>query len=190
TSLDDALARLACARARDPEFSDTYLVAGLLRYYLAGDAAERQRAVGLLRYAQMLGVRDPEVLRILDHDTRSRRATPDAVEAYLQVLDQYIRDGTVRDQVKEELIRRNSRYGKARDLDSRPGIIRIRAVQPTVAEMNDRSQLLTERVRQLLAMHPNARDLAGAYELIQSLEQTGQALSEYARSVEEKEASL
>jgi hypothetical protein len=186
----DVLARLACARARDPEFSDTYLVAGMLRYHLADDDAERLGAIAVLREAQKRGARDPEVLRVFDQDKRSRRAARDAIEAYLQELDRYVRDATVRDQVRAALLERRSRYGKVLDLDSRPGIIRIRAAQPTVAEMNDRSQLLTERVRQLLATYPDGGDLGGAYELIQSLEQTGQALSEQARSVEEKEAAL
>ncbi|MBB5803006.1 tetratricopeptide (TPR) repeat protein [Saccharothrix ecbatanensis] len=186
--LAEVLGRLGAARERDPEFSDTYLTAGLLRYYLAGSDAAREEAAAILQHAQLLGVRDPEVLGILNREARRSRANRDAVDAYLQVLDRYVEDGSVREQVRADLVRRLSRYRKVRDWDSRPEIVQVRVVAPTVAEMNDRSELLRERVGQLLSA--TGGDLAGARDLVLRLEADSRQLSEQARSVEQKEADL
>lgn len=186
--LAEVLGRLAAARERDPEFSDTYLTAGLLRYYLAGGDASREEAAAILLRAQLLGVRDPEVLGILNREARRSRANRDAVDAYLQVLDRYVEDGSVREQVRADLVRRLSRYRKVRDWDSRPEIVQVRVVAPTVAEMNDRSELLRERVSQLLSAAGG--DLAGARDLVRRLEADSRQLSERARSVEQQEADL
>lgn len=190
TYLDDALARFACARDRDQDFSDVYLVVGLLRYYLATTDRDRAAGVALLRQAQKLGTRDPEVLQIVNHYDRIRQANRDAVDAYLQVLDRYLLDGTVREQVRAALVRRLSRYGKVRHWDTRPELTRMRTVQPTVAEMNDRSRLLMERISQLMAMQPAAADFAVARDLTRSLEHESRVLSEQALAVEQKEAEL
>jgi tetratricopeptide (TPR) repeat protein len=186
----DALARFACARDRDPDFSDVYLVVGLLQYYLASTGPDRASAVALLREAQKLGTRDPEVLQAINQHDRVRPENRDAVDAYLQVLDRYLQDGTVRAQVRAALVQRLAQYGKLRDWDSRQELLQVRTVAPTVAEMNDRSELLRERVRQLLAMQPGAADLAAAGDLARSLERSSQVLAEQARSVEEMEAEL
>jgi tetratricopeptide (TPR) repeat protein len=186
--LAEVLGRLAAARERDPDFSDTHLTAGLLKYYLARGDAAREEAAAILQRAQLLGVRDPEVLGILNREARRSRANRDAVDAYLQVLDRYVEDGSVREQVRADLVRRLSRYRKVRDWDSRPEIVQVRAVAPTVAEMNDRSELLRERVGQLLSA--TGGDLAGARDLVLRLEADSRQLSEHARSVEEKEADL
>jgi hypothetical protein len=190
TYLGDALARFACARDRDQDFSDVYLVVGLLRYYLAATDLDRAAGAALLREAQKLGMRDPEALQIVNHHDRIRQANRDAVDAYLHVLDRYLLDGTVREQVRAALVRRLSRYGKVRDWDRRPELTRVHAVQPTVAEMNERSQLLMERVSQLMATQPGTADLAAARDLTRSLEHESRVLSEHARSVEQKEAEL
>ena len=185
-----ALARFACARDRDPEFGDTYLVAGLLAYYLAKTDHERARAVALLRKAQRLGIRAPEALQIINHHDRLRAANKDAVEEYLQVLDSYLRDGTVRRQVREALIERLSRYGRVRDWDTRPEFARVRTVEPTVAEIRSRSGLLLEHLRQLTVSPHEAAEFASARDLTSRLERESRELFERARSIEEKEAEL
>jgi hypothetical protein len=187
--LAGVVGRFAAARERDPEFSDPYLTVGLLKYYLAAGDATREEAAAILLRAQLLGARDPEVLGILNREARRSRASRDAVDAYLQVLDRYVEDGSVREQVRADLVRRLARYNKVRDWDSRPEIVQVRAVAPTVAEMNDRSELLRERVSQLLSAS-GAGELAGARDLVRSLEAESRRLSEHARSVEQKEADL
>ena len=187
--LDRALRRFARARELDPEFSDVYLVVGLLRYYLS-DEDGRRAGVAALREAQKLGTRDPRVLQIINHHDRLSRANRDAADAYLQILDQYLRDGTVRDQVRSALIARMGRYGRMRDWDSRPELVRVRTGAPTVAELHQRSELLLERVRQLLANQSGNADLSGAGDLTRRLEHESRTLADYARAVEEQEAEL
>ncbi|WP_054051250.1 tetratricopeptide repeat protein [Alloactinosynnema sp. L-07] len=189
SKLTEAVERFACARERDPDFSDTYLVVGLLRYYLADSDAERAVAATVLARAQLLGARDPEVLRVLNRQARITRAGRDAVDAYLQVLDQYVADGSIREQVRADVVRRLSRFRRVRDWDGRPELVEVRAAPPTVAEMNDRSELLRVRVSQLLAA-PGSADLVEAHELVRNLEADSKRLAEHARSVEQKEANL
>jgi hypothetical protein len=188
SQMAEVVGRLAAARERDPEFSDPYLTVGLLKYYLAAGDASREEAAAILLRAQLLGVRDPEVLGILNREARRSRASRDAVDAYLQVLDRYVEDGSVREQVRTDLVRRLSRYRKVRDWDSRPEIVQVRVVAPTIAEMSDRSELLRERVSQLLSAAGD--ELAGARDLVRRLEADSRQLSEQARSVEQKEADL
>src|SRR5262249_24199461 len=79
-----AARRFARARELDPEFSDAYLVVGLLQYYLA-DGEGRRAGVAALREAQKLGTRDPRVLQIINHYDRLSQANRDAADAYLQI---------------------------------------------------------------------------------------------------------
>ncbi|MGW2625376.1 tetratricopeptide repeat protein [Micromonospora taraxaci] len=188
--IGQALQRFARARELDPEFSDVYVVVGLLRYYLAESEHDRRAGVAVLREAQKLGTRDPEVLQILNHDERVRRANRDAAATYLQILDRYVQDSTVREQVREALLARMSRYGKVRDWDSRPGLIGKRVSTPTVAEMHARSELLMARINDLVQHQGGTADLSGARQLSVSIEQRSREIAEYARAIEDQEAEL
>jgi len=106
------------------------------------------------------------------------------------VLDSYLRDGTVRRQVREALIERLSRYGRVRDWDTRPEFARVRTVEPTVAEIRSRSGLLLEHLRQLTVSPHEAAEFASARDLTSRLERESRELFERARSIEEKEAEL
>ena len=185
-----AMGCFARSRELDPEFSDVHVVVGLLRYYLATDEAERRAGVAVLREAQKLGTRDPEVLQILNHDERVRRANRDAAETFLQILDRYVQDPTVREHVREALLARMSQHGKVRDWDTRPELVRKRVVAPTVAEMHARSELLLARVTDLMQNQAGTADLSGARGLTLNLEQQSRAMAEHARAIEEQEAEL
>jgi tetratricopeptide (TPR) repeat protein len=189
-SFEAASRCFARCRELDPEFSDVYVVVGLLRFYLANDKAERQAGLVVLREARKLGTRDPEILRILNRDDRIRRANRDASEVFLQVLDRYVRDPTVRAEVREALLARMSRHGKVRDWDARPDLVHARSVAPTVSEVQARSELLRARVADLLADHAGSADLSEARTLTDDLEQRSRAMAQYARAVEEQEARL
>ncbi|MGW4681340.1 tetratricopeptide repeat protein [Micromonospora taraxaci] len=188
--IGQALQRFARARELDPEFSDVYVVVGLLRYYLAESENDRRAGVAVLREAQKLGTRDPEVLQILNHDERVRRVNRDAAATYLQILDRYVQDSTVREQVREALLARMSRYGKVRDWDTRPGLIGRRVSTPTVAEMHARSELLMARINDLVQNQGGTADLSGARQLTVSIEQRSREIAEYARAIEDQEAEL
>jgi tetratricopeptide (TPR) repeat protein len=178
-----ALRRFACARSCDPDFSDVYLVVGLLKYHL-GPASE---GVTLLRQAQKLGARDPEVRRIISEHSQPGE---DPVDRYLNVLDTYAGDDTVLEQVRSKLVHRLSSFRKVRDWDQRRELARGDTTPPTVTELTERSSLLRERVTQLLATHPDAPDLAAARELTHKLEHDNKALMDYAKSIHRQEAEL
>ncbi|MDX8037382.1 hypothetical protein SK803_44920 [Lentzea sp. BCCO 10_0856] len=187
---DEVLGRLACAREYDPEFSDPYLVAGLLKAYFSSTPQEREDGVAVLRQAQRLGVREPELVRILNEEARLGQARRDAADRYLQVLDQFIADPSVRDEVRVSLLERLSRFRKVRPLDRRPELVRARAVAPTVDEMNSRTELLRERVSQLMTVQGGGENLTAAQQLVHHLENDSRVLAEQAHSVETKEADL
>ncbi|MGZ3147197.1 hypothetical protein ACVDFE_35405 [Lentzea chajnantorensis] len=188
--LAEVLGRLACAREYDPELGDPYLVAGLLKCYLATTARERDDGVALLRHAQRLGVREPEVVRILNEEARRGQARRDAADRYLQVLDQFIEDPSVRHEVRVSLLERLSRFSKVRSLDRRPELAKARTVAPTVDEMNSRTELLRERVSQLMSAQSGNENLTAAQRLVHNLEDDSRVLAEQAHSVEAKEADL
>lgn len=188
--LDEVLSKLACAREYDPEFSDPYLIAGLLKSYFSTTPQERAAGVAVLRQAQRLGVREPELVRILNEDARLGQARRDAADRYLQVLDQFVADPSVREEVRVSLLERLSRFRKVRPLDRRPEIVRARASAPTVDEMNSRTELLRERVSQLMTVQAGDENLTAAQQLVRNLENDSRALAEQAHSVETKEADL
>ncbi|GAB2845679.1 hypothetical protein GCM10027200_52310 [Lentzea nigeriaca] len=188
--LADVLSRLACARRYDPEFGDPYLVAGLLKCYLATTERESADGVALLRQAQRLGVREPDVVRILNEEARRGQARRDAADRYLQVLDQYVENPSVRHEVRVSLLDRLSRFSKVRPLDRRPELAKARVVPVTVDEVNNRAELLKERVVQLMAARGGDANLAAAQELVHNLENDSRRLAEQAQSVETKEADL
>lgn len=188
--LADVLSRLACAREYDPEFGDPYLVAGLLKCYLAKTERERDDGVALLRQAQRLGVREPDVVRILNEEARRGQARRDAADRYLQVLDQYVADPSVRHEVRVSLLERLSRFSKVRPIDRRPELARARVAPPTVDEMNSRGELLRERVSQLMAARGGDESLVAAQQLVHNLENDSRVLAAQAQSVETKEADL
>lgn len=188
--LADVLSRLACAREYDPEFGDPYLVAGLLKCYLATTERERTDGVALLRQAQRLGVREPDLVRILNEEARRGQERRDAADRYLQVLDQYVADPSVRHEVRVSLLERLSRFSKVRPLDRRPELARARVAPPTVDEMNSRTELLRERVSQLMAARGGDESLVAAQQLVHNLADDSRVLAEQAQSVETKEADL
>ncbi|RJQ75387.1 hypothetical protein D5S17_21085 [Pseudonocardiaceae bacterium YIM PH 21723] len=188
--LAEVLGRLACALSYDPEFSDVHLIAGLLKCQLATTQQERDDGVALLRKAQKLGVREPDLLRILNQEAQRGRAKRDAADRYLQLLDQYIADPSVRREVRVSLLSRLSRFSKVRPLDQRPELARTRVVSPTVDDMNGRSELLRERVNQLIALRGGDELVAVANTLAHDLEYRSQVLGEQAQAVEATEADL
>lgn len=180
----------ALVRQADSDFSDPYLVVGLLRYHFAEDDQERSAAVRVLARARALGARDPELLRVLNQHAQLVRASRNVVGSYLQVLDQFVEDGSISEQVRATLVGQLSRFGKVRSWDQRPELRRVHVSAPSVAEMNDRSRLLRERIDQLLAVRRDDPRLAAAGELTRSLEDDSQVLLDHARAVERKEAEV
>jgi tetratricopeptide (TPR) repeat protein len=190
---DFLAAALGCfgrARELDPEFSDVHVVVGLLRYYLADDGEGRRAGLAVLREANKLGTRDPEVLQILNHDERVQRADRDAAATFLQILDGYVADATVRQDVREALLARMAERGEVQDWDARHELVRARVVVPTVAEVQARSELLLARVADLLQEGPGSADLSDAHDLSARLQERSRAIAEQARAIEEQEAAL
>jgi SAM-dependent methyltransferase len=176
--LTAAVSRFACARARDPEFSDVYLVVGLIKYGLG--AAEE--GVTLLRHAQKLGAREPEMRRIIaGHRGRT------AVAEYLDVLDAFAGDDAVLAEVRTALTERMPRFRKPRDRDGRPDLATTHTA-PTIADLGNRSAVLRERVTQLLTAGTPGLD--AARQLADDLERDTAALVDSARSLQRREAEL
>jgi len=184
--LEATLSRLACARALDERFSDVYLVAGLLTFYLHRPGPERTTGVDLLEEARKLGVRDPDALEILNNRERIERENADAVDLYQQVLDHYLRDETVRGEVRRDLLKRLSTHRSLMNRYKPPDLTRARTVPPTVEEMFQRSETLRDRVRSIRNASSNAELLRRS----EDLKRQGELLAAQAQSLETSESEL
>ena len=189
TLLPRAVSRFACARRLDPRFADPYMVVGMLRYHLARGPAERVQAIAELQQARNLGARDPELLRILN---RERRVAQNGGADDVQMFDRYVAEGSLPHAARSDLVRKLSRYGKARSSDERPELALPEQSTPTVTELKDRLGLLSERVSRLIAQRPSPDghdELATARDLAQALEDDTKALYEQAESIKRRGGS-
>ncbi|ANZ41017.1 hypothetical protein BBK82_38595 [Lentzea guizhouensis] len=176
--LTAAVRRFARARAHDPEFADTHLVVGLIKY---GTGATDE-GVALLRHAHKLGAREPELRRIIS----GHRDRPD-VARLLEVLHTYAGDSAVLAELAPGLVERLTRFRKPRDWDGRPDLATTHTA-PTIADLGERSALLRERVAQLPAS--GGPDLDAARRLADDLDRATAALVASARAVQRQEAEL
>jgi hypothetical protein len=184
--LPETLSRLACARALDERFADVYLVAGMLLFYLHEPGPERTTGVDILAEARKLGVRDPYALEIVNNRERIERENADAVDKFQQVLDRYLRDETVRHEVRRDLLQRLATLRSLMNRYKPPDLSRARTVPPTVQEMMARSDALRERIRELERTGPNEMLRRGS----EDLQRQGKALSDQAECLEKTESDL
>jgi hypothetical protein len=183
-----ALGRLACARERDPEFADVYVVAGMLCHYLTTVAAGAERAAALLSRARQLGARDPELMRALKHLERRTPTARDDVDLYLQELDQFIHDPVIRQRVRHALAARMARYGKFPDWEVGPEPEPERAA--TLPELVDRAKLHAARLDRLIAAAPDGPDRPKLEELARLHDERVRELATLVSIVETAEADL
>jgi len=183
--LKATLSKLACARALDERFADCYLVAGLLLFYLHQPGPERTTGVDLLEEARKLGVRDPDALEILNNRERIERENADAVDRYQQVLDRYLRDETVRGEVRRDLLKRLSTHRSLMNRYRPPDLSRARTVPPTVEEITSRSETLRTRIQEIhSASSPELKRRS------EDLKRQGEMLAQQAQTVQATESEL
>jgi tetratricopeptide (TPR) repeat protein len=190
TQYESSLTRFACSRARDEEFSDVFLVVGLLMYYLHKPGPERGKGIDLLQQSQKQGMRDPDAMEIINNRERIERANADAVDKYLQILDHYLSDNTVRKEVRIALMARLSKFKRIQSWEERPDLALARTVEPTVAEMRNRSEILQTRVDQILASRGESEDVSRVRVLSQVIMQDSQKLFDQAKTIERNESEL
>lgn len=185
----NALGRLACANAHDEEFSHVYLVAGLLMYYLRTDTADRLRGVDLLDRARKIDLREPETMEILQARDRMDETNSDARTRYMDMLDKYVGDETVRLQVRRDLLAHLSRYRRFSGIEKRPDLSGARSLPPTVEEVRNRSELLRMRVTEIIESGDTA-DAQQLRKMTASVEEESKRLWAQAETVENKQAEL
>jgi len=190
TQYESSLARFACSRARDEEFSDVFLVVGLLMYYFHKPGPERSKGIDLLQQSQKQGMRDPDAMEIINNRERIERADADAVDKYLQMLDHYLNDNTVRKEVRLALMTRLTKFKKIRGWEKRPNLAQAHTVEPTVAEMRNRSEILQTRIYQILSSRGEFADIGRVRDLSQAIMQDSQKLYEQAKAIEKNESEL
>jgi hypothetical protein len=184
--LAEVMSRLACARAIDERFSDVYLIAGSLSFYLHQPGPERTTGVDLLLEARKLGMRDPDAMAIINNRERIERESAAAVDKYQQVLDRYLRDDTVRREVRLDLLSRLSTHRSLMNRYKPPDLTRARTVPPTISEMRDRSETLHARIGQIGRTSPSAK----LQQLGSELQRHSEELSAQAAAIEKAEADL
>jgi hypothetical protein len=189
TRYKNALGRLACAHFHDEEFSHVYLVAGLLMYYLRTDVADRLRGIDLLDRARKIDMHEPETIEILHARDKIDESNPDARTRFMDVLDKYVNDETVRLQVRQELLTHLSRYRRFSGVEKRPDLSGARTLPPTVEEVRNRSELLRMRVTEII-QSGDAGDAKQLQLMTASVDEESQRLWVQAQTVESKQAEL
>jgi len=184
--LERILSRLACARAIDERFADTYLVAGLLMFYLHKPGPERTAGVDLLEQARKLGARDPAAMEIISNRERIERENADAIDRYQLALDEYLHDETVRKEVREDLFKRLMTLQRLKSRYKPPDLSQARTVDPTVEEMRKRSETLREHI---LALEKSTDNMELAQQSTRLAEQADE-LTKMAKLIEETEKML
>jgi hypothetical protein len=181
--------RFAGAVALDRQFADPYLVVGLLRYHLAATAADRGRAVGELRAAHTLGVRDPELLQLLHRYEAQAQSRRNAYTTYLDLLSRRGAQATIGDTLRDDAARHATRYGRVPNRDGAEDAATAGTAPPSVAELRDRAELLAARLQSFDGAM-GADDFAAASALARKLLADNAALTDHVRAVEEGEAAL
>lgn len=187
--LERILKRLACARQQDESFSDAYLVAGLLLFYLF-EGEQRERGVELLQIAQKQGMRQPDALEIINNRNKLREANASAIESYLLLLDRYISNPSVRGEVRQQLLAELRRYQRIQAWEKAHDFSRLQSLEPTLNDIRDRSEMLIARVDQILSAGAQARPVDQIRRLRAQLQEGGQRLVSQAQEIEKDEASL
>jgi hypothetical protein len=185
----NALGRLACAHFNDEEFSHVYLIVGLLMYYLRTDVSDRLRGIDLLDRARKIDMREPESIEILHARDKIDQSNSDARTKFMDVLDKYVGDETVRLQIRQDLLAHLSRYRRFSGVEKRPDLSGARSLPPTVEEVRNRSELLRLRVSEIIKSGDGA-DAKQLQLMTASVDEESQRLWAQAQTVENKQAEL
>ncbi len=187
--LEQTFKRLACARSLDETFSDAYLVAGLLLFYLY-QGTERETGIDLLQIAQKHGMRQPDALEIINNRNKIKEANANAVESYLLLLDRYINNPSVRTEVRRKLLSELRRYQRIQAWEKSHDFSRIQSLEPTLTDIRDRTEVLITRVDQILTSGSQAKPIDEIRKLRLHLQEGSQLLVSQAQQIEKDEASL
>ena len=95
-----------------------------------------------------------------------------------------------RAEVRRSLLERLGRYRKVLTLGQRVNIASMRRVEPTVAEMRNRSEILRVRVEQIIAEQENTDEVRKVRQLSETITNDGQKLYEQAMTIEKNESEL
>ena len=155
-------------------------------FYLHEPGAERTTAVDILVEARKLGLREPDALEIIHHRERMERENADAVDRYQQVLDRYLRDETVRQEVRRDLLSRLATHRSLMNRYKPPDLSRARTVPATVEEIYTRSKALQEHILQIQRAAPS-KELE---QRTTALKTQSEALAQQAKILENTESDL
>lgn len=158
-NLDLSLSRLARVYEIDPEFVTAVLVVGLLKYYLyPSNDEEHQEGINLLKFSQQMGMNDPETRKILFDIEEREKERKNAVDQYIWLLDRYLNDATVQKEVRIALLEKLVAFQRIQDWDNQPDLADSETVEPTLADMRRRSEMLMVRVEELLRTRSESDD--------------------------------
>jgi hypothetical protein len=133
---------------------------------------------------------DPDAMEIINNRQRIERANADAVDKYLQVLDHYLNDETVQREVRLSLMKRLSKYRRIQTWEKRPRLAQARDVEPTLAEMRHRSEVLLVRVGQIISSGGNSAEAGKLRDLSESIMTENEQLMQKASAIQKQESEL
>lgn len=171
--------------AADPELGDALLVWGLLRYYFAAGAVDRDAAIAELEASVALakGVRVPEVLQLIEQE-RWIGDEKGAIARYLDLLAEHLADPEVSERQRRELTRLRENLSTFLD----PAEV-AQDVHPheqlTLQDQRNRSALLGRRMRAIVFARTRDRPDDPQVARINALAKEREtAVGEFAKGVE------
>ncbi len=178
----------------DPDMGDAYLIAGLIRYYFAGDADGREQGLAELEHGGRVasGIMLPEVLDLIQRE-RALGGQGDAISRYLGLVNEILANPALAAQYQAEYRRISARFEPYAD-SSAVEELRPHQAAP-IEEYQHRVEALRRRVHTIV--YPRIRDLGqhspAANELrtlVSSLDDTARSHSDATQTLRSAEFQL
>lgn len=190
--LRQLLARLEQVSLVDEGFGDPHLVAGLMQYY-CGNEEQREAGRARLERASQTDVHVPEVLQILECENKLAALRSNSLTYFHQLAAEYVYNPEVKAEYRERFKLRMERFRRFREL----GELEVRdaaaEVTPSLQDLQNRSQILRNRVANIVhhKLDDGDKDARNSLTtLLGDLSERTKALSSQAKELEQSEHSL
>lgn len=190
-NLDLSLERLARVYEIDPSFASNIMVVGLLKYYLyPGNHEEHEKGVELLKLSRQLGMNDPETRKILLNIEAREKERKNAVDKYIWLLDKYLNDATVEKEIRLALLEKLITFQRIQDWEKQPDLAGAESVEPTLADMRRRTEMLMVRVEELLKIRERDDAVKAIEEISNKLVESSEKLQQQVSTIQNHESAL
>jgi hypothetical protein len=178
----------------DTEFSDSYLVEGLLNYLFSKSPQERQAAIDTLKLSteKKSGVNYADVKVLIDKELKMHEAYKDPQGELIKILTDYVKNQKVPHELRKSFLVYLEPYG-IYELPDDFENLDVTTAKPTFDDIRNRGDLNYQRVQMLLqqaqiAISPENKekieeDMANLQKSIQSMSDERKKLEDFEHTV-------